>query len=70
MGAEAVYCALAWKRGVWSLEPITPEDLPEPNVDQPNEAILLEGCRRLDERVHETGSLPVDDLLETLDQFG
>ncbi len=69
-GADAVYCALAWDRGVWSLDPESPEDLPEPNISQTNESILLEGCRRLDEGVRATGSIPIDDLMKTLDQYG
>jgi hypothetical protein len=48
-GAEAVYCALGWKHGVWSVDPVPPETLPEPNNYLTNEALLLEGCRRLDE---------------------
>jgi len=48
-GAEAVYCALGWKHGVWSVDPVPPEALPEPNSYLTNEALLLEGCRRLDE---------------------
>jgi len=69
VGAAAVYCALAWRKGVWSLDSIVPEDLPEPNTSDSNDAILLEGCRRLDEEVRNTSSVSVDDLLSTLDQF-
>lgn len=69
VGAEAVYCALGWRKGVWSLEPVTSEDIPEPNTSDSNDAILLEGCRRLDEEVHDTSTLVVDDLLSTLDKF-
>ena len=68
-GVEAVYSALGWKKGVWSLEPVAPEDLPEPNVNQPTEAILLEGCRRLDEGIRDTGSVSIDDLMSALDQY-
>jgi len=48
-GVEAIYGGIAWERGTWSLEPITdiPED--EQNNQLANEAILLEGCRLLDE---------------------
>jgi len=48
-GPEAVYCALGWRQGVWSVDPVPPEELPEPNNDLTNEAVLLDGCRRLDE---------------------
>ena len=69
VGSEAVYCALGWREGIWSLEPVVPEDIPDPNVSDPNDAILLEGCRRLDEEVHNTSTLSIDNMLSTLDQF-
>jgi hypothetical protein len=68
VGAEAVYCALGWRKGVWSLESVAPEDIPDPNVSHTNEGILLEGCRRLDESIRDTSSVPVNDLLSELDQ--
>jgi CheY-like chemotaxis protein len=70
VGAEAVYCALGWKRGIWSLDPLTLDELPEPNVTHTNEAILLEGCRRLDQGIRDTSLLPVDHLLSALDRLG
>jgi len=48
-GAEAVYSALGWRTGVWSVDPIEPDDLPEPNIFESIDSILIEGCRRLDE---------------------
>ncbi|UCD93519.1 MAG: DUF4388 domain-containing protein [Candidatus Zixiibacteriota bacterium] len=48
-GAEAVYEGLAIDRGVWSVEPVNPGELPEPNNFLSNDAILLEGCRLMDE---------------------
>ncbi len=53
-GAEAVYEALSWIDGKWVVEPIDEEDLPPANNDLPNESILMEGCRLLDE----TGRTP------------
>ncbi len=50
-GAEAVYEGLTWADGTWKVEPVAPEDLPSPNNDLSNEAILMEGCRLLDEKV-------------------
>jgi len=50
IGPDAVYQGLSWNRGVWSVDPITDDDLPEPNNELPNESILLEGCRLLDEQ--------------------
>jgi hypothetical protein len=48
-GAEAIYRALVWQHGVWSVDPIEPRELPEPNNDEPIDSILIEGCRRMDE---------------------
>lgn len=50
-GAEAMYEALTWTSGEWKVVPIHEEDLPEQNNHLPNESILMEGCRRLDESV-------------------
>ena len=51
-GPEAIYASLAWKDGIWCVDPILPGDLPtEPNVRESIDAILIEGCRRLDEGV-------------------
>jgi CheY-like chemotaxis protein len=49
-GAEAVYEAMAWSDGVWSMEPIDSKNLPQPNNSLSNESILIEGCRLLDEK--------------------
>lgn len=48
-GADAVYAAMRWTDGQWIVQPIDPSKLPTPNNQMPNEAILMEGCRRLDE---------------------
>jgi len=50
-GAEAVYEGIGWTYGSWLVEQITPDDLPAPNNTLPNESILMEGCRLLDEKV-------------------
>lgn len=55
LGAEAVYGPLSWVDGSWQVEPIEESQLPEPNNDLPNESILMEGCRLLDE----TGRSPI-----------
>ncbi len=56
VGADAVYNAMGWTEGTWVVEPITNTDLPESNNKQSNESIMMEGCRRLDEKV-KTGQL-------------
>ncbi len=52
-GAEAVYHTLGWTDGHWTVEPISRESLPAPNNELSNESILMEGCRLLDEKVHQ-----------------
>lgn len=46
-GAEAVYEGISWTVGKWYVWPINEEDLPESNIADSNEAVLMEGCRRL-----------------------
>jgi len=55
-GPEAVYCALGWRQGVWSVDPVAAEELPEPNNNLATEAVLLDGCRRLDEMKRQDNS--------------
>ncbi len=54
VGAQAVYRALAWANGKWVIQPVSEADLPEPNNEEANESILMEGCRLLDERQRES----------------
>jgi len=53
-GAEAVYAALEWSDGSWTVEPANPDDFPPSNNDLSNESILMEGCRLMDEKSRET----------------
>jgi hypothetical protein len=46
---EAIYEAPKWSDGHWCIEPIEPDELPSPNNNLPNDAILMEGCRLMDE---------------------
>jgi DNA-binding response OmpR family regulator len=48
-GAEAIYAGMLWEEGNWTIEPITEHDVRDKNNQLPNEAILLEGCRLMDE---------------------
>ncbi len=50
IGAEAVFSAIGWRQGVWSIEPVRPEDIPPPNNSRSIDAILIEGCTLLDEK--------------------
>ena len=58
---EAVYAALGWTDGHWKIEPVAEADLPEANNQLPNDAILMEGCRLIDERAEKarTGGISV-----------
>ncbi len=56
-GVEAVYAGFQWHDGAWAVEPISIEELPEANVDQPNEGILQEGLRRTGKKL--SGHQPV-----------
>lgn len=48
-GAAAVYEALSWERGIWSVDHISPSELPKSNVHRSIDSILIEGCHLLDE---------------------
>ena len=37
-------------------EPVPADELPEPNNELPNESILMEGCRLLDEGLRPDGT--------------
>ena len=58
-GAGAVFKALSWDRGIWSVDRLEQSDLPEPNVDRSIDSILIEGCHLLDE--HKRSSQPVPE---------
>lgn len=51
---KAIYHALTWETGTWTSETVTEKDLPEPNNTLPNEFILMEGCRLIDENGRRT----------------
>jgi DNA-binding response OmpR family regulator len=47
-GEEAIYQVIRWgDDGSFSVEPV--DEVPEPNISESNEGILMEGCRLLDE---------------------
>jgi DNA-binding response OmpR family regulator len=49
-GAEAIYIGLTWDDGTWTVEPISEHERRQHNIQLSNEAILLEGCRLMDEK--------------------
>jgi DNA-binding response OmpR family regulator len=50
-GPEAIYEGLTWADGTWTIEPATPDLIPQQNNWLSNEGILMEGCRLLDEKI-------------------
>lgn len=70
-GAEAVFAGLAWTRGVWSVDPVGRDDLPEPNNDRSIDSILIEGCCLIDERLKDNapdGTARPESFLVEADQ--
>jgi hypothetical protein len=57
LGEDAVYEILGWQDATFSFSPV--ETMPEVNCRVPNEAMLLEGCRLMDERRRNEASGPV-----------
>jgi DNA-binding response OmpR family regulator len=47
-GIDAVIQGLGWKRGIWSIDPIIPEQIPKTSLNEPVDSILLEACVQLD----------------------
>ncbi|MBD3258216.1 DUF4388 domain-containing protein, partial [candidate division GN15 bacterium] len=52
VGAEAVFEALAWSRGIWSVDQVGDEELPNSNIYRTIDSILIEGVHRVDEKKH------------------
>ncbi len=52
-GPEAIFEGICWLAGSFTVTNILPQDAPAPNVDLPNESVLMEGCRLMDERMRE-----------------
>ena len=51
LGVSAVHEGIFWSEGSWTVELVSQDELPEPNNHTSNEAILLKGCRLMDERI-------------------
>lgn len=50
VGPAAIFEGITWLSGAFAVTVVDAESIPEPNVDLPNESILMEGCRLIDER--------------------
>lgn len=57
IGEQAVHEVLCWQDATFSFSPV--ETMPEVNCRVPNEAMLLEGCRLLDEQIRNAESGPI-----------
>ena len=64
LGEEAVYEILAWQDATFSFSPV--ETMPQANCRMPNEAMLLEGCRLMDERTRNSDSGPISVTVSEL----
>lgn len=58
LGEDAIYKILTWQDATFSFSPV--ETMPHANCRMPNEAMLLEGCRLMDEHTRNTESGPID----------
>jgi hypothetical protein len=65
-GSEAVYHGLSWKQGIWSVDPVDRSTFPPPNNDRSIDAILIEGCQRLDEGYRDSDDAGLDALDQML----
>ncbi len=50
-GRAALLKGISWQQGIWNIESIEASELPEPNIDQSIDAVLIEACTKLDEVV-------------------
>lgn len=48
-GVETVFEAISWDSGVWSVDHVPSDEIPERNIQRSIDSILMEGCYRLDE---------------------
>ncbi|SYZ72451.1 hypothetical protein TRIP_C20566 [Candidatus Zixiibacteriota bacterium] len=50
-GLEAILNGISWKKGIWSIDPIDFAKMPEPNLNEGIDSVLLEACIRYDTAV-------------------
>lgn len=63
-GTAALLKAASWRKGTWNIETIDASELPEPNIDQTIDAVLIKTCSRLDDAGKDE---PIHDLKPTPD---
>jgi hypothetical protein len=47
-GIDAILQGIGWKQGIWNIDAVDQSQLPEPNVNQKIDAVLLEACTKYD----------------------
>ena len=62
-GLPAVVETLGLTGGVWSVDPVEPENIPEPNVDATIGSVLLEACYQHDKSEHRRSSQDISELV-------
>ena len=69
-GEKAIFDAFTWKDGIWNLDPIDFLNLPEANMEKSIDAILLEGCKYMDEslRIDTSREFNSDDPLNFFEE--
>ena len=50
VGEESVFEALKWERGIWSVDPVRPEDVPPANIERTIDSVLIQGCHLVDQQ--------------------
>jgi len=53
VGEEAVFEALKWERGIWSVDPVQADDVPPNNIERTIDSILIQGCHIVDQQRRE-----------------
>ncbi len=64
VGPKAIFEALSWDAGIWSVDHIDKTELPEPNNERSIDSILIEGCTYIDEIGR--GKVPAEEDAPTL----
>lgn len=58
-GPDALLSGVSWRQGIWNIEAVEAAELPEPNINQSIDAVLIEACSKLDQAVKDE---PLYDL--------
>ncbi|MFQ5641582.1 MAG: DUF4388 domain-containing protein, partial [bacterium] len=53
-GPEAIFEGVQWQSGEFVVSRTRVTEIPSPNIELPNESILMEGCRLMDEELRDS----------------